>query len=281
MKLSIITINCNNCGGLCKTVESVFSQTYRDFEYIIIDGASTDGSKEYLDTIKADNVVDKANTAGHLPTYKFTNLQIVSEPDTGIYNAMNKGIRFAKGEYCLFLNSGDFLIATDVLERVFGQLVHADILCAKCNVSDKGKVIWTSNPPQNVTFGTLYFVGLAHQSTFIRRSLFDSLGLYDETYRYNADTEFWYRAIIIHNATTQRVDVITTDYNLDGVSATHKNDPAFKAEHARIKSNPMLVKFIPDYEQWRREKSMVNEYVWINSHPVLRRLLHLMHRIVK
>ena len=279
MKLSIITINYNNLSGLRKTVESVFAQTCRDFEYIIIDGASTDGSKEYLDSINANNVADKANTDKlQITNYK---LQIISEPDTGIYNAMNKGIRFATGEYCLFLNSGDFLVASDVLERVFCTLVSADILCARCNVSDNGKVVWTSNPPQNVTFGTLYFVGLAHQSTFIRRSLFDSLGLYDETYRYNADTEFWYRAIIIHNATTQRVDVITTDYNLDGVSATHKNDLSFKEEHRRIKSNPLFAKFIPDYEQWRCEKSIVNEYVWINSHPVLRRLLHLMHRIVK
>lgn len=275
MKLSIITINYNNLSGLRKTVESVFAQTYCDFEYIIIDGASTDGSKEYLDTILVDN------TANNLQIHKSTNLQIFSEPDTGIYNAMNKGIRLATGEYCLFLNSGDFLVASDVLERVFSQPVNADILCAKCNVSDKGKVIWTSNPPQNVTFGSLYFVGLAHQSTFIKRSLFDVVGLYDETYRYNADTEFWYRAIIIHNATTQRVDVITTDYNLDGVSATHKNDLSFKEEHRRIKSNPLFAKFIPDYEQWRCEKSVINEYAWINLHPFLRRLLHLIHHIVK
>ena len=275
MTLSIITINYNNLSGLRKTVESVFAQTYCDFEYIIVDGASTDGSKEYLDTISA------GKTSGNQKTYRFTHLQIVSEPDTGIYNAMNKGIRLANGEYCLFLNSGDFFVASNVLEMVFSQLVNADILCAKCNVSDKGKVIWTSNPPHNVTFGTLWFVGLAHQSTFIKRALFDAVGLYDETYRYNADTEFWYRAIIIHNATTQRVDVVTTDYNLDGVSATHKNDVSFKEEHRRIKSNPLFAKFIPDYEQWRREKSVVNEYVWINSHPVLRRLLHLIHHIVK
>lgn len=272
LKLSIITINYNNLVGLRKTVESVLAQTYHDFEYIIIDGASTDGSREYLNTVQTDNL----HAANQL-----ANLHIVSEPDTGIYNAMNKGIRLAHGEYCLFLNSGDFLIEANVLQRVFEQPVEADILCARCNVSDNGQVVWTSNPPQNITFGTLYFVGLAHQSTFIKRTLFESCGLYDETYRYNADTEFWYRAIIIHNATTQRVDMITTDYNLDGVSATHKNDLSFKEEHKRIKSNPLFAKFIPDYEQWRCEKSVVNEYVWINSHPFLRRILHLIHRITK
>ncbi len=198
MKLSIITINYNNSYGLRKTVESVLSQTYHDFEYIIIDGDSTDGSKEYLHTLPL---------CAH-------DLHIVSEPDTGIYNAMNKGIRMAHGEYCLFLNSGDFLIKPNVLEQVFDNDTWADILCARCNVSDKGKIIWTSNPPQEVTFGTLYFVGLSHQSTFIRRTLLCSLGMYDESYRYHADIEFWYRAIILKGATTQRIDVITTDYNL-------------------------------------------------------------------
>lgn len=271
-KLSIITINYNNLVGLRKTVESVLAQTYRNFEYIIIDGASTDGSREYLNAVQTD--YSQADN-------RLAKLHVVSEPDTGIYNAMNKGIRLAYGEYCLFLNSGDFLIEVNVLQRVFEQLVEADILCARCNVSDNGHVVWTSNPPQNVTFGTLYFVGLAHQSTFIKRTLFESCGLYDETYRYNADTEFWYRAIITHNATTQRIDVITTDYNLDGVSATHKNDLSFKEEHKRIKSNPLFAKFIPDYEQWRCEKSVVNEYVWINSHPFLRRLLRFVHHIIK
>lgn len=272
MKLSIITINYNNLAGLRKTVESVFVQTYRDFEYIIIDGASTDGSREYLNAVQTDH--SQADN-------RLANLHIVSEPDTGIYNAMNKGLRLAHGEYCLFLNSGDFLIEANVLQRVFEQPVEADILCARCNVSDNGQVVWTSNPPQNVTFGTLYFVGLSHQSTFIRRSLFDSVGMYDETYKYNADIEFWYRSIVFHNATTQRIDVITTDYNLDGVSAQHKNDLELKAENERIKSNPMLTKFIPDYDCWRRDRAVVSEYVWINSHSCLRRVLHLIHRITK
>ncbi|MDR2910496.1 MAG: glycosyltransferase [Bacteroidales bacterium] len=92
MKLSIITINLNNVAGLQKTIESVVKQTFTDYEYIVIDGGSTDGS--------ADIIKQHANKI----TYW------VSEPDKGIYNAMNKGIRVAKGEYCLFLNSGDWLI---------------------------------------------------------------------------------------------------------------------------------------------------------------------------
>ena len=101
MKLSIITINFNDAKGLEKTIQSVINQTYKDFEYIVVDGASTDGS---VDVIKK-----YSNKLTHW----------VSEPDTGIYNAMNKGTRMASGEYCLYLNSGDFLADNDVLEKAF------------------------------------------------------------------------------------------------------------------------------------------------------------------
>ena len=111
MKLSIITINRNNAQGLRKTIESVISQTFTDFEYLIIDGASTDGStdviKQYEDKI----------------TYW------ISEPDKGIYNAMNKGILKAVGAYCLFLNSGDALSKDSILSDVFNKEYNSDILC--------------------------------------------------------------------------------------------------------------------------------------------------------
>ena len=111
MKLSVITINYNNRDGLRQTIESVVGQTYRDFEYIIIDGGSTDGSvdviKEYADKID----------------------YWVSEKDKGIYNAMNKGVAVALGEYCLFLNSGDTLCHPDVLAQVQKAGTDADIIC--------------------------------------------------------------------------------------------------------------------------------------------------------
>lgn len=99
MQLSIITINRNNAAGLRRTIESVVSQTaFNQIEYIVIDGASTDGSKEVI-----MEFADKL-------TYW------ISEPDTGIYNAMNKGIKVATGEYCQFLNSGDWLAENKVIE---------------------------------------------------------------------------------------------------------------------------------------------------------------------
>lgn len=112
MKLTIITINYNNAAGLKLTMESVWSQTSNEFEYIIIDGASTDGSVEYL------------SKNCQLSTI---NCQLLTEPDTGIYNAMNKGILMAKGEYIHFLNSGDWLVDERVVEDMLHELPDCDI----------------------------------------------------------------------------------------------------------------------------------------------------------
>ena len=112
MKLSIITINYNNSEGLRKTLASVASQTYANIEHIIVDGASTDGS---VDVIKEyENQLNITHSTIHLLWS--------SEPDNGIYNAMNRGIRKATGEYCQFLNSGDMLAAPDVTERMMAAL---------------------------------------------------------------------------------------------------------------------------------------------------------------
>src|SRR6476620_8472507 len=99
-KISIITINYNDKEGLKKTIESVISQTFKDFEFLVIDGNSSDGGKDVLEQYKA-----------HID-------YCVSEPDTGVYNAMNKGIRAATGDFVLFLNSGDLLYKNDILGRV-------------------------------------------------------------------------------------------------------------------------------------------------------------------
>ena len=108
MKLSIITINYNNKNGLQKTIDSVISQTFKDFEWIIIDGGSTDGSKELIEKYSQ-----------HITYW-------VSEPDKGIYNAMNKGIKVAKGEYLFFLNSGDYLVQPNTINQIFTQSPNTD-----------------------------------------------------------------------------------------------------------------------------------------------------------
>ena len=262
MKLSIITINFNNFDGLKMTVESVLCQTYRDMEFIIVDGASTDGGAMYVKQLKER-------------TSPFP-MTCISEKDTGIYNAMNKGIKRAKGEYLLFLNSGDFLIAPNVIERVFSTEHVADLLCARCNVSSCGKVVWTSTPPKAVTFGTLYYQGLPHQATFIRRDLFDRCGLYREDFKYNSDIAFWYKAVVENQATSEPINIITTDYNLDGISAREKRSEQFMAEHKEILAP--YSPFIPDYEAFRRNEGNNAPLYWIRKHKWLYKPLEWVYK---
>ena len=278
MRLSIITINRNNAKGLRMTMDSVFKQTYCDFEYIVIDGASTDGSVDVIREMSApfNEGMNCDKSLNNALSFYWT-----SEPDSGIYEAMNKGIKKAKGEYCLFLNSGDFLITPNVLERVFAQNPDADIINARCNVSDNGKVVWTSPYLPKVTLKDLYFMGLPHQSTFICRSLFEKYGMYREDFRYNSDIDFWYKAIVLGDATTQGVDVITTDYNLDGVSAHEAHNQVFINEHKQIEAQGFLPKVLPDYECWREERKLLSKYRWIEQHKCLQKCLNIYQRICR
>lgn len=270
MKLSIITINRNNAEGLERTLNSVYEQSYEKIDHIIVDGASTDESvdviKEYVQLVNSEE-------------RRVNSVIWSSEPDTGVYEAMNKGIRKATGEYLLFLNSGDFLIAPDVIERVMTECNGADILCASCNVSDGGKVVWVNNPPKEVTFGTLYFSTLAHQSTFIKRTLFDTCGLYREDFKYNSDIDFWFKAIIDHHATTQKIDVVTTDYNLDGISSKESENKQYKREHDIILAR--YAKFIPDYEVLKKFRAEYVVWSWVKRHKWIYMPIKFLYKMSK
>ncbi len=260
MKLSIITINYNNNNGLKQTIKSVISQSFRDFEYIIVDGASADDSVATIKELVGNNT--------SIPCLW------TSEPDKGIYNAMNKGIMRSHGEYLLFLNSGDFLVGESVLDNVFSQDCSADILCARSYVSDNGKRVWTSPlPPNHITLGWLHWHGMMHQSTFIRRSLFDSIGLYDESFKWLADFQFWYKAFIYNDASSQSIDVITTDYNLDGTSSLSRTNKDYIYEESWPERQPVLRNVLPDYKEWDNDKAIVKRYGWIDSHKWLRSFL--------
>lgn len=150
MKLSIITVNYNNLEGLKKTLGSVCAQTFHDFEWIAIDGGSTDGSKQLLEQYDE-----------HITYW-------VSEPDSGIYDAMNKGIAVAQGEYCQFLNSGDYYIDIDILARVFEIPKLADVNYGNQWCANHGKVVERRTYPSPMTLDYIFHSPLGHQATFFR-----------------------------------------------------------------------------------------------------------------
>ncbi len=174
MKLSIITVNYNNKAGLQKTIDSVVAQTWRDFEWIIIDGGSTDGSKELIEQYQQ-----------HFSFW-------CSEPDKGVYNAMNKGIEKAQGEYLLFLNSGDALYDEHVLQNVDDLHITADIISGQVERMDNHQLLRTYDKS---ILMQLYRDTLNHQGTFIKRTLFDDLR-YDESLKVVSDWKFWLETII-------------------------------------------------------------------------------------
>lgn len=200
LKLSIITINLNNKAGLQKTMSSVLSQTFTDYEYIIIDGGSNDGS---LDAIKEN--ADKI-------TYW------VSEPDKGIYNAINKGIAKAKGEYCLFLNGGDSLVHTNSLNSLFKNSFDDDVVYWDLYLIKGTKKIKKYCQPQKLTASFFYSNTLNHQSCLIKRNLFEKYGLYDENYRIVSDWKFLTEVIIFRNASYKHINLTLTYFDFTGIS---------------------------------------------------------------
>ncbi|MGK4569296.1 glycosyltransferase family 2 protein [Flavobacterium sp. 3HN19-14] len=199
-KISVITINYNDAAGLEKTILSVLNQNCDDFEFIVIDGNSTDGSK---------NIIEKY--AGKL-TFS------VSEPDNGIYNAMNKGINAAKGEYLLFMNSGDILVDdAEILNKCL-LMLNADVVAFDCFLSENDKITDRRTHLQKPTLFYVYQYGLKHQSTFIKKSLFEKFGLYNEKYKIAGDYEFWMRCFLQPETSAVGYDLPIAIFALGGIS---------------------------------------------------------------
>jgi len=229
MKISVISINFNNAEGLRKTIESVVNQTFNDFEYIIIDGGSSD---ESVAVIK--------NYASRIPHYVW-----ISEPDSGIYNAMNKGIVRATGDYCLFLNSGDCLAAPDVLQQIAGDLdeeiVYGDVY--KCWRNRKS----VKRHPDVLTFSHLLFNTICHQAVFFRRSLFSDR-LYNEHFKVMADWEFLLIAICKNQCSYKHVALVIAVYDMYGVSSESETKALIAKEKAETMAAHFRL-FVQDYEE--------------------------------
>jgi glycosyltransferase involved in cell wall biosynthesis len=198
--ISIVTINLNNKTGLEKTVQSVLGQTYPLVEYIIIDGGSEDGSYEYLQSVKES-------------IHYF-----ISEKDSGIYDAMNKGIRKATGDYILFLNSGDYFNSHDSLFNLIGEDPEASIIFGNMFLEIDGKLTLKKyDKPLNLDYFSRDT--LPHPSSLIKRDLFDCYGLYDTSYSIVSDWAFFVDTIVSKKISYQYVDTMVSVFNMNGISS--------------------------------------------------------------
>jgi len=202
IQLSVITICYNIKEEIERTCQSIVAQTTHDFEWVVIDGGSTDGTLDILNKYK-----------DHIDIF-------VSEPDKGIYNAMNKGIRLAHGEWLNFMNGGDEFADKSVIADFLAFDGHdADIVYGNCNVLEANGFIRLQqySDISDKTFFCTDCIG--HQASFIRRVLFDQYGLYNEKYRIVSDWEKW---IIFaeNNCNFQHWDRVVSIYHHYGVSST-------------------------------------------------------------
>jgi len=238
MNLSIITINRNNAAGLEKTMKSVFSQNRSDFEYLVIDGASTDDSVSVIKRY--------AELFGN-------RLKWISEQDKGIYDAMNKGVKMASGTYLEFLNSGDSLVAEDVVGKMYDFLNsegNPSILYGNMLKDMPGGSILRDKcfAGQNISFLGFYIGTLNHSPAYIRKDLFNRYGLYDDSLRIVSDWKWYLQAIILGNEKPVYVDVDVTLFDMNGISETNKE--LEKAERETVLHELITPAILADYDKW-------------------------------
>ena len=224
MKLSIITVNLNDKVGLQKTANSIVSQTFKDYEWIVIDGGSTDGSKSVIESY-ADRIA-----------------YWVSEPDKGIYNAMNKGIEKANGEYMLFLNSGDWLVDENTLADCFAVGFDADVMYGDSLFVFEDKTE-EYRYPSPLTFKDLYRGFLGHASSFIKSELIKG-EKYNENYKIASDWEFWIK-LSLRNASFRHIDKFVSYFDTTGISST--DDKLRKRERNQVIAEFVAKMIIEDY----------------------------------
>lgn len=222
--VSVITVNLNNKAGLEKTIRSVVAQQNATYEFLVVDGGSTDGS---VDLIKAHQQ--------HLNWW-------VSEKDSGIYQAMNKGIANSKGEYLLFLNSGDCLYDEDVLQRIAPWLERrVDVISGALELeAEEGKTI--VRPVKEISIEYFRRISLYHQATFIRRDLFEREGNYDESFCIGGDYEFFIRTLLRRRAGYLAAEkIVICHYDTTGIS----NNPGYLNQNLTEKRKAWELNFHP------------------------------------
>jgi len=198
MKISVITINYNDKCGLTNTIKSVLNQDSNHYEYIIIDGASNDGSVKIIEE--------------HSENIDYW----ISEKDTGIYNAMNKGIARATGDYCIFMNSGDVFYDNKVIENVLPYLDGTAVVNGDTSYPS-GRY---DSSPDDVSLSFFMNSTIIHQSTFIRTDLLKHNN-YDERYRIVSDWKFWVEELIVKGVSYKNIHIPISIFDENGIGSTN------------------------------------------------------------
>ena len=241
---SIITVSYNEVASIRQTLDSIVNQTFKDFELIVVDGGSTDGTKEII-----------AQYNGLISWW-------CSEPDKGIYNAMNKGIAHATGKYVNVMNAGDSFFNNDVLQHVYDSRLCPDVI--------EGHVVRTDSKTRHKDvyedlYVHLFSDTLSHQGTFIRRELLVSHP-YDEKYKIVSDWKFWIETLILEERSYAFLDLDIAYYDISGISSTYPQKIAKEREEViQELFTPYMQKFIHSYNS-AYELPLVKYAVYLDKH---------------
>lgn len=245
-KLSVITINKDNADGLKQTIKSVVNQKTDDFEFIIIDGVSKDGSKQLIEQLA---ITDKRLTYW------------CSEADTGIYNAMNKGIEKAIGEYLLFLNSGDSLVDSEVVSDFISMNFEADFISGNQYQCKDGIIVNSMLTPICLDIDYFWWQSLPHQATFIRRDLFAKFGGYNEKLKLFSDWEFTLKALLLNNSSYVHYDRFISNFDVNGIT----NSLEDKVIELKIKERLEVFKLLPiiysSFERLKEQNTILEDRI--------------------
>ena len=261
--VSIITVNLNDRAGLARTLASVSRQTLADRESIVIDGGSSDGS---VDVIREH--------AGTVTDW-------VSEKDAGIFDAMNKGIRRARGTYLVFMNGGDEFSADDALEHLFaGKEPSEDILFTDAIIEHEDGTTHVWKVPEKLDWDYFMRTSLPHQSSAFRRDLFERVGLYDTRFPMGGDHEFYLRAVVVRGATFRKVPVPLARQVWGGFSTRPENFPLLREERQLAKERALGPVLLAHWEVYvAAKRGYLHHTLRTGFRPLARRLRGLSRRL--
>lgn len=257
--LSIITINLDNAAGLARTLASVQAQSFRDLELFVIDGGSRDGSVEVIRAHR-DAITDW-----------------VSEPDAGIYDAQNKGIRRARGTYLLFLNSGDALASDDALARVLAGPPEEEVVYADVVYEDARGRRTLRRFPDPPTFELFMRSSFCHQATLIRRSVFDRFGAYDASLRIAADYQLFMQAVVVHGVSTRHVPVVLAIHDTTGISWHSRDTVEYERRLVQLRTLSPLI--VAHWDRHARMARTLRQHIRDAFRPLARRLRRISRRL--
>lgn len=200
-KFSIITVTLNVEDTIKETILSVLNQTYKNIEYIVIDGESKDRTIEIIE--KYEDKID----------------YFVSEPDSGIYSAMNRGAKMAKGDYLYFLNSGDVFENKDILNEVSKELDGSiDLLYGKVRVMSRNNNVGHIKGKRVTKLGLKFGKKVSQQSMFVKRDIFNKVDGLNEKYKIASDFDLLCK-ILDNDSSAKRIDRVICNYDNSGVSS--------------------------------------------------------------